>query len=230
MSRGGGRGCCPCCKVTFCSQPTLSAHLTDSRRTKCLEGCISKCHLSHHITPNSDTNFCTFFWAGQSRAPHGSNEILSRSSGLGSLPLSSDSKFGGNNCISPPQQGFRKFAAVLKHDFSGECLLHIFPEAGISQVCRCNQSRFWGECLYLFSPEAGVSEFCLCNQALLVSEYLHYSPEVGISEACRWIMSVIFRAKCGFRKFVVVLGECLHVTPDGAASKTRSGEREALSK
>ena len=160
---------------------------------------------------------------------------MSRSSGLGSLPLSSDSKFGGNNCISPPQQGFRKFAAVLKHDFSGECLLHIFPEAGISQVCRCSQSRFWGECLYLFSPEAGVSEFCLCNQALFISEYLHYSPEVGISEACRWIMSVIFRAKCGFRKFVVViryglLGECLHVSPDGAASKTRSGEREALSK
>ena len=126
------------------------------------------------------------------------------------MPLSSDSKFGVNNCISPPQQGFRKFAAVLKHDFSGECLLHIFPEVGIWEVCRCNQSRF-------------------------VSEYLHYSPEVGISEACRWIMSVIFRAKCGFRKFVVViryglLGECLHVSPDGAASKTRSGEREALSK
>ena len=54
-----------------------------------------KFHLWHHITPNSDTNFCTF-WAEQSRAPHGSNEILSRSSGLGSLPLSSDSKFGGN--------------------------------------------------------------------------------------------------------------------------------------
>ena len=79
-------------------------------------------------------------------------------------------------------------------------MLHIFPEAGISQVCRCSQSRFWGECLYLFSPEAGVSEFCLCNQSRFVSEYLHYSPEVGISEACRWIMSVIFRAKCGFRK------------------------------
>ena len=97
------------------------------------------------------------------------------------------------------------------------------PEVGILEVCRCNQSRFWGECLYLFSPEAGVSEFCLCNQALFVNEYLHYSPEVGISEACRWIMSVIVRAKCGFRKFVVViryglLGECLHVSPETGTS------------
>ena len=36
-----GCGCCPCCKVTRCSRPGLSAHPTDSRRSKCLEWCRS---------------------------------------------------------------------------------------------------------------------------------------------------------------------------------------------
>ena len=146
------------------------------------------CHLWHHTTPNSDTNFCTFFWTEQSRAPHGSNEILSRSSGLGSFPLSSDLKFGENDCVSPPQQGFRKFAAVLKHDFSGECVLHIFPVAGISQVCCCIKARFGRRISVFFLPKLGFWKFA-----------------VVISHDFGENVCIFFHPKLGFRNFVCVI-------------------------
>ena len=54
-----GCGCCNCCKVTFGSRPRLLAHLTDCRRSKCLEWCTS------NATPMESDEIQHFFEPSQ---------------------------------------------------------------------------------------------------------------------------------------------------------------------